>query len=109
MTESINCIFGLTLDKAVMSYDAFIYLLLRLATDDDADSFRCALETNPTEVLEKAGHEINVANLGVGGLVMPSKEETRMFLRDYLLDYDGGRTLPRGGGRKPPLPAETLP
>ena len=95
MNENIRCLFGITLDDAVMSYDAFVYLLLRIATDDDCDSFRRAFDADYEAILKAAGHEINLEVLGDERIEMPSKEDAQKLLRTYLIDYDGARNQPR--------------
>lgn len=87
------CLCGDTHEDAVMSYDTFIYVLLRTAADNDG-SFRTAFQANPESTLALANHEIALENLGSETLTLPSQEDAQALLANYLPDYDGTRTSP---------------
>ena len=82
------CLCGDTQDGAVMSYDAFIYVLLRTAADDD-ESFRGAFYDDPAGTMNAANHELVIKNLRGETLTLPSQADARALLADYLPDYDG--------------------
>lgn len=85
------CLFDENTDDAVMTYDAFIYTLLRTAADEDG-SFREAFHADPEACLAQANHRINLSNLpGDKELKLPSMEDAQTILKDYLTDYDGQR------------------
>jgi hypothetical protein len=71
-----------------MNYDAFIYVLLRTAADNDG-SFRTAFLADPAGVLGNAHHEFRSSYLGDEDLTLPTQAEARALLADYLPDYDG--------------------
>ena len=68
------CLCGVTQNGAVMSYDAFVYVLLRTAADSDG-SFRTEFLADPGRSLSAAGHDFNLANLGSETLSLPSRDE----------------------------------
>lgn len=82
------CLNGDDHDNSVMSYDAFIYVLLRTAADYDA-SFRTAFHQDPEATLASANHGFNRSNLGGDTLTLPTREEAQNLLNDYLPDYEG--------------------
>jgi hypothetical protein len=71
-----------------MSYDAFIYVLLRTAADSE-ELFRTAFYADPVGTLDAANHEFMLDNLDGETLTLPSKDDAQALLADYLPDYDG--------------------
>ena len=97
------CLIHPNLDDAVMTYDAFMYVLMRTAADDDEGTFRTAFENDPGGTLAKANHAFNY-DLQDPEMTLPSREDAQAMLRDYLHDYDGSRMsvrkIPRIIGNK---------
>jgi len=85
------CLCGDTHEDAVMSYDAFVYVLLRTAADYDG-SFRTAFQKDPEGVLALANHGFARRHLGNETLTLPSQEDAQALLTNYLPDYDGTKT-----------------
>jgi len=86
--EDMACLCGDSHEDSVLSYDAFVYLLLRTASDND-DSFRTAFYADPESTLGRAGHAFRSQHLGSETLTLPSREDAQTLLADYLPDYDG--------------------
>jgi len=82
------CLCGDAHQNAVMTYDAFIYVLLRTAADSDG-TFRAAFLDDPKGKLAAANHEFSAEHLGRERITLPSNEEAQALLADYLPDYDG--------------------
>lgn len=105
MTEVQSCLFGKFNQsdgsESILSYRGFLYLLLRLATDDG--SFRAAFECDAVGTMATAGHEINVDALNGETIVLPSKADVDILLRRILVDFDGDRRLGRGSRHRPPI------
>ena len=105
MAEISTCLFGKFDDKdgyeSVLSYRGLLYLLLRLATDDD--SFRAAFKSDAVGTMAAAGHEINVDALGDNDIILPSKADVEQLLRRLLADFDGDRRLGRGNRHRAPI------
>ena len=90
----MGCLIHPDLDDAVMTYDAFMYVLLRTAADDDDGTFRNAFESDPGETLAQANHAFN-SDLQDPNMQLPSRADAQAMLRDYLHDYDGSRAAVR--------------
>ncbi len=105
MTEMQTCLFGKLNDtegnESVLSYHGLLYLLLRLATDDD--SFREAFESDAVGTMAAAGHEINVNVLHGEDIILPCKADVEQLLRRLLVDFDGDRRLGRGDRHRAPI------
>jgi hypothetical protein len=86
--EKVACLCGDAHDGAVMSYDAFIYVLLRTAADCDG-SFRTAFLANPGGTLAAVNHGFRSENLGNEEITLPERGEAQDLLANFLPDYDG--------------------
>ncbi len=99
----MSCLIDYDLDDAVMSYDAFLYVLRKTAADDDAGTFRTAFESDPEGTLAAASYSINAANLDPA-MRLPSRDDAQSMLDQYQLDHDGAqaslRKVPRNIGNR---------
>ena len=83
------CLFGSRHNGALMNHDAFIYVLLRLAAEDETGgTFRTAFEADPVGTLAAANHVIDLAPLHGAILTLPTKAHAAELLAAFLPDYD---------------------